>query len=359
MGGNMRTLALAAASTVLLSACTSTLKVPRVAGTTGYYEVEAPKEVCPVAADATIGQIGSADSEGSTTLLQRAICRLRKKEYNTLRESQSFGNSGAWRNLPIIGGVAAIAGLVLFGERNAAGDLKPGENEAIQAIGLGAGVLTALNGYVNPANARKVLRQASYGYGCMAGHADLIVQEAPGMHAKAPLAEQLRRDLRALNREIAAGKFGGADLARAKEVSARAAKSLDSFTLQQRSLRTANTYLHNAEWSFGVDLLTRTDREDVDVDKLVAAIQQQQKSITGFEQLKTKPASTPAATGDAMFGMVVTGTQLIDAVELETDQLLAGLVNVDALVLGFDTCATAALAGSRPPLPRLASVKLD
>lgn len=354
----MRTLALAATSAFLLSACTSTLDVPRAPGVTGYYPVKAPPEDCPVESETSIGQIGASDAEGRTDLLQAAICRLRKKEHNTLRESQSFENSGAWRNIPIIGGVAAIAGLVLFGERNAAGDLKPGENEAIQAIGLGAGMLTALNGYLNPANARKILRQASFGYGCMAGHADLIVQEAPAMHAKAPIAQQLRGHLRALNWEIAKGTFSPAELVRAKEVSARAAKSIDSFTLQQRSLRTANTYLHNAEWSFGVDLLTRSDREDVDIDKLVAAIQQQQKSMMGFDQLKTKPAATSDEETLMASGML-TGTQLIDAVELETDQLLAGLVNVDALVLGFDTCATAALAGSRPPLPRLASVKLD
>ena len=125
----------------------------------------------------------------------------------------------------------------------------------------------------------------------------------------------------------------------------------------------ANTYLHNAAWHFGVDLLNRTDRTPVDVDKLVATIQQQQKSITGFDQLKAKPAETPPSQPFGIRntrGLWVLGPDdQVAAVALATDQLLSGLVNVEALVLGFDTCASTALSNATPPITDVQTIKVE
>lgn len=297
--------------------------------------------------------------------LRWLVCALHSKAAANLVQAQRWQNRTEWRDIPLIGAAATVAGLLLFGERNSDNSLRKGEQDTISAIGFGAAAFATSANYLSPQRARELLRQGARGHFCLATQGELVLSvydSATRVEKRTDLAS----DLSALSAALASNpsQFALPDDARTVRDSAIRALALYDAQLQQ--LDTAAIALSETSWNFGIDLMMRTDRSEQKVDALVKAITEQTESVTKFAATEKKATDpVPAAKTQMLVaargsrGMVRTNDELVVDVSTKISQLLDGLVNVEALVLGFDKCATTALAGGVPKADRIQRVMLQ
>lgn len=342
----------------MLTACTSTLEplaVP-LAQTRPQIAICAAAAPTPPPVISTIYTNVSARDR-----LQWTVCALHEKAQANLAQAQRWENRTEWRDLPLLGAAATVAGLLLFGERNSSNALKPGEQDAIAGIGFGAAAFATFANYLSPVQARTLLRQGARGHLCMATEGELILTSWDYV-----ARDQARRNLAYHVGQLSAelqdeSQFGKP--AEAKAIRDAAIKAIATYDTQIQQLATAPIVLNETAWNFGVDLLTRSDRGEQKVDQLVKAITDQTASVTKFSQVETVAANpVPKAVVESYLagtkGLVGGKDALTLAVASETSALLDGLVNIEALVLGFDKCATTALAGGTPKADRIQRVTL-
>lgn len=294
--------------------------------------------------------------------LRYLVCALHSKAGANLAQAQRWQNRTEWRDIPLFGAAATVAGLLLFGERDANKALKKGEQEAISGIGFGTAAFAAFANYLSPQNARDLLRQGARGHFCLATQGELILSVYDSVDRTAQL-EQLRPIIARLSAELEQdpSQFGKPDEARAIRDAAN--NALATYDSQVRQLDTAGVSLGETAWHFGIDLMTRTDRGTQQVDSLVKAITEQTTSVTKFAETQAKAADpVPTAVIQSFLKIPeiraapITKDALALEVATQTALLLNGLVNVEALVLGFEKCAATALAGGAPKADRIQRV---
>jgi len=359
------------APALVLGGCTSTIKPVTVPLASKPPEVQICKDKTagPQAVKSTIyTEVSPRDR------LQWYVCALRTKADANLVQAQKWENQTEWRDLPMIAAAATIAGLVLFGKRDAEGKaLTPGTQDAVAAVGFGAATFAAFSNYLSPQKARTVLRQSARGHYCLATEGELILSVYDSVERKTQRDELVLKVAElsaALEREP--GKFG--KLAEAKTVRDAANKAVATYDIQIRQLDTASIELGETAWNFGLDLMARSDRGEQNVDALVKAISEQTASATKFattaqavsdpvpkavvaEFIRSQRVAQLAAKPKAVVAPVP--DELTADVAVRTALLLDGLVNVEALVLGFDKCAATALAGGTPKADRIQRITLQ
>lgn len=295
--------------------------------------------------------------------LRWLVCALHAKAGSNLKQAQSWENRTEWRDIPLIGAAATVAGLLLFGERNADNALKKGEQDVITGVGFGAAAFATFANYLSPQRAREMLRQGARGHFCMATQGELILSIYDVVDRSAQRA-QLTTDLAALSAALAQDptQFGKPDEARS--IRDAAASAIATYDIQLHQLDTAGITLGETSWNFGIDLMTRSDRGEQNVEALVKAITEQTASITKFASTEQKAADPvpPAVVQSFVQGRALAAAPTLDDLTLkvasETTLLVDGLINIEALVLGFDKCAATALAGGTPKADRIQRVTL-
>ena len=296
--------------------------------------------------------------------LQYLVCALHAKADANLVQAQRWQNRTEWRDIPLIGAAATVAGLLLFGERNSDNALMKGEQDTIAGIGFGASAFLAFANYLSPQKARDLLRQSARGHFCLATQGELILSVFDTVDRDAE-RKKLAAGLAKLSGELARDptQFGKPE--EAKAIRDAAATAIATYDSQIRQLDTAGVALGETAWNFGLDLMTRSDRGEQNVDTLVKAIAEQTASVTKFATTEQKAADpVPKAvvqsfiTGPKLAGAQPTMDQLTIGVANETALLMDGLVNVEALVLGFDKCAATALAGGTPKADKIQRVTM-
>jgi|GEM_PF-5838705 len=349
-----------ALSGLLLTACTTTLDPVRVplASNPPTIEICAASTPTPAGKEVIYADVSSRDR------LHWMVCELYSKADANLNQARSWENRTEWRDIPLLGAAATVAGLLLFGERTGANHvLKGGEQDAISQIGFGAAAFTTFANYLSPQTARRLLRQGARGHFCMAAQGEkiLLVEQTV---VRPTERRDLASSLASLNYLLATnpGSFG--KLAEAQAIRDAAQKALALYDLQVQQIEAAPIHLGEVTWDFGIDLMTNADRSTQNVDQLVTAIRQQTESVTKFASVEGQAGnSTPKAlvsdfvSRRAGSRFAPTPDQLTLEVAGRTAALIDGLVNVEALVLGFDACSAAALSGGDPrssPIQRVA-----
>lgn len=326
-----------------------------------------------------MGQGGTADATVARARFEWYACRFRQRGAQNLNQSLDWENSNFWRDIPLLEAATAVAGLVLFGNRDDDNNLDSGTQNAIEILGFGAGVLSTTSNYLNPTRARTVLRNAARGHLCMAGQGDLVL--SVWQTILGPQRTALQRELHdlnvALSRRLAEEGESTEGYSEAVATRDAAAQALALYDLQRRSLLNAHIEAEQVAWNFGIDLITRTDRSPEAVEQLVESITEQTESIARFAQAEEDAEPAPNG-GDGAAGVgpqgLVGSRSLIGA---ETDpvaladrelpvlrrltaaataRLQAGLPNAESLVQGLRTCASKALTGARPtvtPIQRI------
>lgn len=292
--------------------------------------------------------------------LQWLTCALREKANANLAQAQRWENRTEWRDIPLIGAATTVAGLLLFGKRDADNSLKKGQQDTIAALGFGSAAFATFANYLSPQNARTLLRQAARGHYCMATQGDLILSVYDGVD-RSDRRDALFASVTILSSKIAKEPDKFTKLDEVRSIRDAANLALGTYDKQKRQLNGAAIALGETAWNFGIDLMTRSDRSEQKVDALVQAITAQTESVVKFsatEQKATDPV--PAAiVGDQVKIQLAGGTpppandQLALDVAMQTAVLLNDLVNIEALVIGFDNCAATALAGGAPKASRI------
>ena len=265
---------------------------------------------------------------------------------------------------------ATVAGLLLFGRRDASNNLRESPQEWISRIGFGAAAFSTFMDYLSPETARRLLRQGARGHVCMANQSEMILSvwdEIVGLETE---RNTLSTELRTLDLAIAAvpSDFEG----REEAVAIRDAgyEALALFQTQQREMLNAHLAVGETAWDFGIDLMTSADRQAVDVAALVQSLNEQAASNSRFEEAEELPeepagnttARTLAAQSDAQKSILQTEQTLVrDAASVASRRrrLLNNLPNVQALVLGFETCAATALVGGDPRMARIQRIAFE
>lgn len=284
-------------------------------------------------------------------------CALATRAETNLTQSLSLANRTEWRDIPLIGAAATVAGLLLFGSRDAGNALTAGTQEAIEITGFAAAGFGAFANYLSPQTARRLLRQGARGHHCMAVQANVILSLWDGVEARKNARDALSANVADLGAMIATADPDTPGLARFIAARDAATRAIALYDHHRNQLQLSPTYLGETAWNFGIDLIQASDRQPVDVAALVESISQQANSIARFGvATEGAPAQTPGATGPAVAGAPLpppTLETLARQVAQETAQLLAGLPNIEALVLGFDRCASTALANANPTVTRV------
>ena len=372
----MRKTAIVSLSALLLSACTSTLRPVQVA----LPEVSGQDDPC---GDFDAGTPGE-DAETEERLRWYA-CALNARAHRNLAQSLEWQNRTEWRDIPLLGAAATVAGLLLFGRRDAQNNLTPGEQEAIQITAFAAAGFSALINYLSPATARRLLRQGARGHYCMAGQGEVILSIWSDVQNKETTADSLSLTVQELNVELATAPSTTPGLAQYIAARDTAVRALALYELQRQQLEGAHIFLGESAWNFGIRLIEAADRSPVEVTQLVESISAQANSIARFNAAQggtggdpganappppppINPNLTPAERAAELARRDAAERQRLAALNLEqlarlaasqSSSLLTGLPNVEALVLGFERCASTALVGGQPTVTRIQRVSLS
>ena len=342
---------------VLLTACTSSLRpVQMELSKSGAAQTVLVQERRPD------GCSGSRPTKPREELAWYS-CALTVRAETNLTQSLNWANRTEWRDIPLIGAAATVVGLLLFGERNAEGVLESGAQEAVEITAFGAATFSAFANYLSPQTARKLLRQGARGHRCMAAQGSVILSLWDGVVAKETMRNTLSANLSPLAAMIATADPNTPGLSRYVEARDAGNRAVALFDHQLNQLNVSPTYLGEAAWNFGIDLIEAADRQPVDVSALVESISQQATSIARFEVAtdgsgpEVPAAAAPRGPGAAPEPLTI--EDRARQVVQDTARLLAGLPNVEALVLGFDRCASTALADGNPTVTRIQRAGLD
>ena len=303
---------------------------------------------------------GTGASKCSGEGLVLTVCQLEKKSNETLNQSLEMKNNSDWFNVPLIAGAATIGGLLLFGGDDVAG-LSNGTKDTIAGIGLGAATLSAYNSYFSPSQARETLRRASTGYRCMATHGAIVEKLGLSVIIEKKQSSQkanLLTALRTLNRLLKTPE-SFTNPAEAKGIAENAQKALELYNKQERAADMSDYLLKDAAWSFGIDLLRATDRKDVNFDDLVKSISDAAKSNVSFDKDKEGLEGGSSLAKSLDKNSSKEGDNAAEAVETAYHILTSGLVNVEAITLGFKQCSSIAITGGKPPLVDIQTVSVS
>lgn len=351
---------------LIIGGCTSTMGPVRVpmAGAPAPKAGELPPTItCPaLPGDADSYEAYAKVSSGDR--LRWLVCNLHARANANLDQSQQWQNRTEWRDIPLIGAATTVAGLLLFGRRDKTNNaLRPGAQDWVSRLAFGSAAFATFANYLSPQKARDLLRQGARGHFCLATQGDLILSVYETLDRK-----DKRDELAGLVTNLSAALETDPDsLARpteAKAIRDAALAALSTYDLQVRARDTAAIALEETAWNFGIDLLTRADREEPKVDSLVKAITDQTESVAKFAATEKKATDpTPAALVSAFAvpgsKLAPSNDQLALTTARKTAELLDGLVNVEALVLGFDKCTATALTGGTPKADRIQRVTLQ
>lgn len=294
--------------------------------------------------------------------LKWLTCALRDKANANLAQAQEWENRTEWRDIPLLGAAATVAGLLLFGERNSDNSLKKGEQETIAGLGFASATFATFANYLSPQKARDILRQSARGHFCLATQGELILSVYDTVERQ-DRRTQLAALVAVLSGQIANTPGQFTQLEEARSIRDAANLALSTYDNQKHRLDTAAISLGEVAWNFGIDLMSQSDRSEQKVDQLVQAITAQTESVAKFAATEKKAADpVPAAVVQAQLnklsiaGKSSSSDTLTLTVAMATSVLLNDLVNVDALVLGFDNCASTALAGGKPKASKIQRV---
>lgn len=347
----------------LLPGCTSTLQPVTLSVPSDSDRAEL--QYCAKAKDAP-----TYVSPTSRQRLEWMVCELHARAIHNLGQAQRWENRTEWRDIPLIGAATAVAGLLLFGKRDANNALKPGVQDAVTGIGFGAAALATFANYLSPQKARDILRQGARGHFCIATQGEMILSVWNSIE-RSQERSRLANDLGTLSQMLVDNPngFGKIDASRVIQAQAMKALALHHVQLQERD--TASLLIGETTWNFGLDLMTRTDRSEQNVEALTQSITKQAQSMSSFAASgasATNP-SAPAAVSSLLPALrpqvgklpsaSPTPDQLSELVATETNELIADLPNVEALVLGFDKCAATALAGGTARVEHIQRVSLQ
>lgn len=353
-----RSVAGVTAMALLLSGCTSSLKpvtlsVPPEDG-------RQKMQFCP-----TVDKNTPANtSPTSKQRLQWMVCELHARAVANLNQAQSWENRTEWRDIPLIGAATVVAGLLLFGKRDDNKALKPGVQDAVTGVGFGVAALATFANYLSPQKARDLLRQGARGHFCIATQGELILTVWDAVD-RSTESDRLTSDLAELTRLIATNPNGFGKIDATRAIQAQAIKALALYNLQVQERDSAGIVINETTWNFGIDLMTKTDRSEPDVEALVKSITDQARSATKFDATGASatdpaaPAAVRALVAGAPRAAVRTPDELSDDVATDTNALIANLPNIEALVLGFDKCAATALAGGTARAEHIQRVSLQ
>lgn len=286
------------------------------------------------------------------------VCALAERADANLRQSLAWQNSTEWRDIPLFAAAATVVGLLLFGNRDSANNLTSGSQEALEIVGFGAATFGAFSNYLSPQNARKLLRQGARGHRCMAAQGEIILSVWDAVESLSAERDEVETAIDTLNTFIAAAPNDD-KLPRYIALRDAGVRALALYDLQNRYLLSSSTYVDEAAWNFGIDLLESADRQQVDVAQLVETLNEQAASIARFNTVETPDTG---ASGGGM-GIAAAPPATIEAAARELSAATAGLLstlpNVEALVLGFDRCAATALIDGNPTATRVQRVNAN
>lgn len=324
-------------------------------------------ELCAAAAPkpATAGPTTIYADVAPRDRLRTLVCALHAKSAANLDQAQRWANRTEWRDIPLIGAATTVAGLLLFGKRDGDNRLTKGDQEAISIAGFGAASFATFANYLSPERARTLLRQGARGHYCLATQGELVLSVYDSVE-RAPQRAALKASLADLTARLASDPKQFALPEEARLIRQGALKALTLYDTQMRQLDTAAVSLGETSWNFGIDLLSRSDRGEQKVDALVKAITEQTESTTRFASTEQRAADpVPPAKVQGFLGgrgqrnLSPGPDQVAADVARDTALLIDGLVNVEALVLGFDKCAATALAGGTPRADRIQRATLQ
>lgn len=373
----MRMIGVISAAALFTSACTSTLRpvqvnLPSAAGRSN--PCGSPNAAALGGGDVGGSGRNTADTPDTNAAVQSDnndvdaqgrlrwyVCALEVRAHRNLAQSLEWQNQTEWRDIPLLGAAATVAGLVLFGRRDGQNNLVPGEQEAIQITGFAAAGLGALTNYLSPATARRLLRQGARGHYCMAGQGAVILSIWEDVENKRSEADALRDTITDLNVELAISPSTTPRLAEFTAARDAAVRALALYELQWQQLTGAHIFVGEGAWNFGIRLIESADRSPVEVAQLVESISAQANSIARFGTVQggtggaatsgAAPPPPPLAATRSLAG-------LAELAASQSSMLLTGLPNVESLVLGFERCAATALVGGQPAVTRIQRVSL-
>lgn len=343
---------------LLLGGCTSSLKPVTLSLSPA--DAQKKMQFCPTVDNDTPSNIGPTSKQR----LQWMVCELHARAVANLNQAQSWENRTEWRDIPLIGAATIVAGLLLFGKRDANNALKPGVQEAAAGVGFGAAALASFANYLSPQKARDLLRLGARGHFCIATQGELILTVWDSVDRPAEQA-RLTTELAELTRLIATNPNGFGKIDATRAIQEQAIKALALYNLQVQERDSAGIMINETSWNFGIDLMTKTDRSELDVEALVKSITDQARSATKFDAAGASatdpaaPAAVRALVASEPRAAVRTPDELSDDVATDTDALIANLPNIEALVLGFDKCAATALAGGTARAEHIQRVSLQ
>lgn len=308
--------------------------------------------------------------------IQYQTCLHRERAVASIDESNRIGNRSEWRDIPLMGAAAAIAGILLFGKRDADNKLVNSAQDAIAIGAFGAATFASFANYLSPEKARDVLRKSARGHFCMATQGDYLLtvwdnierrDEAGSLNAAITQLEARVAEL-----AILAADARGEGYGEAIDVLAAAKTAIRLHRTQLVYAKAAPTILEDVSFNFGLSLMQQTDRTAVDVDQLIRTITEQSRSIAEFEQ---STDGAPGAPGEEPSKKTETLTKgignlairqtrptlakLVYDVRRASANLTTDLPNIKPMVLGFEKCASVALVGGEPRATMIDFVAAD
>lgn len=352
---------------VALQGCTGTIAPVGFPGITA----ADPTETCAALS-------GSSRIEKAKSRVGWYACALRNKARENYDQSVAWENRNDWRDLPLMAAAATVAGLLLFGERDAANALKSGEQDTISGIAFGSATFAAFADHLSPATARRLLRQSARGHFCLANQSEILLSIWDDAAGRTADYNALVTSLAILDAALASADPSLPNIADIRTVRNAGYAALELYRRQAQSLLSADVFLGESAWDFGLDLITQADRGPIDGVALSRSIVEQARNAAAFEQVDSA-TSTPVAAalvdaGEAQVSALnalnlqrggsqkTVDTSVYTAAQTaaaDKTRLLQGLVNVEALVLGFDACAATALTGGDPRAARVQRILPD
>ncbi|MEM7529837.1 MAG: hypothetical protein AAF416_19585 [Pseudomonadota bacterium] len=313
----------------------------------------------------------AADGEARTTVgrcvgksdLALVTCQLEAKIAEIDAQHGHVINSPEIFDLPLIAAAGVASGLLLFDSGTT----------ALSATGLAAGAIGATRSYFSPSTARAVLRRGSAGYTCLliyGREAEGYAADFQGGSDRARARESLERLLVGLR--TARTRPANAGLRTKAEVDAligQAETAIKLFDSQAAAAAVADSRLRMAAHGFGLTLAAQADRAPIDFGKIVQALVEQAKVAAAFIEQADDAGEGAAGGGDDADGSSIASStarregrpspRLAAEVRAAISGLLRGMVSMEALVAGFDTCAVLAAPDATPPKIEIVFATVD
>ena len=274
--------------------------------------------------------------------LQITLCQLRYKISEVDDARGSIWNDPILFDLPLLGLAGATAGLLLY----------DAGVDGLAGVGLGASLTLGLRQYLAPSSAKDLLGRASSGYTCLVSYGEFADQYDNEIIARSVSRETLFDKLGSIRSWVNRSDVSSDLRGRANNVLTAGEAAIDVYDKQYAAARTVNPRLRMSAHNLGKTLIDQADRDAIDYSTAYQSLLAGARSVAEFD---SKTAGSEQVSGadtevDADAQPILAGriAELVSAVT-EQNKLLSGLVNLEAIVLGFDQCVSTAIAGGVPP----------